>query len=136
MVENDIKGRIVIVEDNRINAELIKDILEVKGHTIILIDRGEVAFDGIVKEMPDLIFMDIQLPGMDGYKVTKLLKSDKRTKDIPVIALTAYALKGDREKALAAGCDDYVTKPIDTRKLPNVVQAYLSKRKGTVPKED
>ena len=116
---------VLIVEDNQNNAELLEDILSVRGYNVNVVTRGEEALESVEKMKPDLILMDIQLPGIDGYEITRRLKKDPFTKDIIIIAVTAYALKGDEMKALRAGCDDYMSKPINTRELPEMVERYI-----------
>ena len=118
---------ILIVEDNEKNLKLVRDVLRHTGYQTIEAGTGE---DGIrlAKERgPALILMDIQLPGMDGLELTRLLKSDPQTRSIQIVALTAYAMKGDEEKALAAGCDGYVTKPLDPDALRAVVADHIAR---------
>jgi two-component system cell cycle response regulator DivK len=115
---------ILIVDDNRDGRELAAKILKAKGFRIIEAIDGEDALQKVM-EKPDLVLMDISLPKLDGYEVTRRLKSQEIYKDIPVIALTAHAMKGDREKALAAGCDGYIPKPINIRELPDQVEKFL-----------
>jgi len=117
--------KILIVEDNEFNLELISDILEMRGYEIISTDNGEDAIRLAKKAHPDLILMDIQLPVMDGYETTRRIKRDPELKHIPVIAVTSFAMKGDKEKVIEAGCEGYIVKPIDTRKLPEIVEGYL-----------
>jgi len=117
--------KILIVEDNPVNLKLIKVLLAKEGYSILAAGDAEEALKVIASERPRLILMDIQLPGMDGLTLTKKLKDDPATKGIAVVALTAYAMKGDEEKAKAAGCDGYLTKPIDTQALPGLVAKYL-----------
>lgn len=117
--------RILIVEDNPISLDLVYDLLEISGYQV---DKATDGFEALklVKEKPyDLILMDIQLPGLDGLSATRILKEDPETKDIPVVALTAHAMEGDDEKALNAGCDGYIPKPIDTRSFVKAVAMYL-----------
>lgn len=117
--------RILIVEDNPISMDLVYDLLEVSGYQV---DKATDGFEALklVKEKPyDLILMDIQLPGLDGLTATRILKEDPKTKEIPVIALTAHAMDGDDERALNAGCDGYIPKPIDTRSFVKLVAMYL-----------
>ena len=116
---------ILIVEDNQTNAELLKDVLGMKGYEVTIVARGADALEMVRSKPPNLVLMDIQLPGMDGYEVTRRLKSDPSTSHIPIIAVTAYALKGDMDKAIRAGCDDYISKPINTRELPKVVEKFI-----------
>jgi len=117
---------ILVVEDNPTNMKLVSDLLEFEGHRILKAGDAEEAQDVVAQMLPDLILMDIALPGMDGLTLTRQLKADARTKHIRIVALTAYAMKGDEQKARDAGCDGYVTKPIDTRKLPELVAAFLA----------
>lgn len=115
----------MIVEDNQDNRELLIKILKVKGFRLIEAVDGEDALQKVSVERPDLILMDISIPKIDGYEVTRRLKNQPDFQDIPIIALTAHAMKGDREKALKAGCDGYITKPINIRELPNQVIDFL-----------
>jgi CheY-like chemotaxis protein len=117
--------RILIVDDNPVNLKLATDVLEMEGYAVEKAVDAEQAQEMLKSATPDLILMDIALPGMDGLTLTRKLKADERLKDVPVVAMTAFAMKGDEQKALAAGCDGYITKPIDTRKLPQQVAAYL-----------
>ena len=117
--------RILIVDDNPVNLKLATDVLEMEGYAIEKAVDAEQAQEMLKSATPDLILMDIALPGMDGLTLTRKLKADERLKDVPVVAMTAFAMKGDEQKARDAGCDGYITKPIDTRKLPQQVAAYL-----------
>ncbi|MBC8232023.1 response regulator [bacterium] len=117
--------KILVVEDNDRNRRLIRIVLKSKGYEVIEAVTAEEAIVQLNNEPIDLILMDIQLPKMDGLALAKEIKENPATKDIPIIALTAYAMKGDREKFLAAGCDDYIGKPVDTQKLPKVVAGFL-----------
>ncbi len=120
-------ARILIVDDNATNLKLAAEVLELEGYSVM---RAMDAEDAIVKLqecLPDLILMDIALPGMDGLSLTRLIKTDPRTRSVPVIALSAFAMKGDEEKALAAGCNGYITKPISTRNFPAQILAYLQR---------
>ena len=119
------RSRILVVEDNELNMKLIRAILTFSGHEIVEAYDGETAVDLARSETPDLILMDVQLPKMTGLEATQILKTDFETREIPVVAMTAYALRGDREKILEAGCDGYVSKPIDTRALPGVLAEFL-----------
>ncbi len=121
----DLGKKILVVDDNVDNLELVVKILSKKGYRIIEAVDGEQALAKAVDEVPDLILMDISLPKMDGYEVTKRLQEMDDYKNIPIIALTAHAMKGDREKALAMGCCDYISKPINIRELPNQVASNL-----------
>jgi CheY-like chemotaxis protein len=122
-------ARILIVDDNPTNLKLASYVLEMEGYTIVTAEDAEEAQAMLKDIIPDLILMDIALPGMDGLTLTRTLKADARLKHVPVIALTAFAMKGDEQKAFEAGCDGYITKPIDTRKLPQLVVELLRKNK-------
>jgi len=123
-------ARILVVDDNSVNLKLASEVLEAEGYAIVTAGDAELAQEILKHTKPDLILMDIALPGMDGLTLTRKLKDDKNLKHIPVIALTAFAMKGDEQKAAEAGCDGYITKPIDTRKLPLLVAELLRKSKG------
>jgi len=116
---------ILIVEDHPLNMELAADVLEAAGYSVI---RAEDAEQGIALakvERPSLILMDVGLPRLDGLSATGILKRAAETKEIPVVALTAHAMKGDEERALAAGCEGYIRKPISTRTLPQMVARFI-----------
>ena len=119
---------ILIVDDNAVNLKLVKVLLAKEGYQVATAADAEEALKSIQASKPRLILMDIQLPGMDGLTLTRQLKDDPSTKDIKVVALTAYAMKGDDEKARAAGCDGYITKPIDTLALPKLIQEQLKRK--------
>lgn len=119
---------ILVVEDNADNMFLTAMLLESAGHTILSASDAEVGLMLARKELPDLILMDIQLPGMDGLEATALLKRDRTTAAIPVIALTALAMKGDEERIRAAGCDGYIAKPIGVQDFLKAVAGRLSAR--------
>jgi len=116
---------ILVVEDNKTNAQLLKDVLGVRGYKVDIVMNGDDALKTLDVTHPDIILMDVQLPGMDGLEVTRILKNNPKTRDIPVIAITAYALKGDRDMAMQAGCDEYMSKPINTRELPKMVERLI-----------
>ena len=118
---------ILIVDDNPVNLKLAYLLLAGEGHNVRTATDGEAALKVLQEFSPRLILMDIQLPGMDGLELTRRLKADPATRDITILGLTAYAMKGDEEKILAAGCDGYVSKPIDTRTLPEVILHYLER---------
>lgn len=118
--------KILIVEDNENNRRLIRDVLVYYGYETIEASNGEEGIKMAKEHQPDLIFMDIQMPVMNGYDTTKILKNDPDTKSIKVVAITSFAMMGDREKILEAGADDYIAKPIDTRALPKRVARLLS----------
>ena len=121
---------ILIVDDNPTNLKLVADVLEFEGHTIARARDAEQAQEVLKNTRPNLIVMDIQMPGMDGLTLTRLLKANPLYQHIPVVALTAFAMKGDDDKAREAGCHSYITKPIETRKFPAQVAAILA----SVPK--
>jgi CheY-like chemotaxis protein len=119
------KKRILVVDDNPRNLKLAFDVLEDAGYEVVEAVNAEEAQSIIDRNLPDLILMDIALPGMDGLTLTRKIKANERTEHIRVIALTAFAMKGDDQKALAAGCDGYITKPIDIHQLPVQVAEIL-----------
>jgi two-component system cell cycle response regulator DivK len=116
---------ILIVDDNPVNQRLTRVLLVHEGYEVRCADDALHAFRLITERQPRLILMDLQLPGMDGLEATRRLKAEPATADIIIIALTAYAMKGDDAKARAAGCDGYITKPIDVVTLPGVIAAFL-----------
>ena len=116
---------VLIVEDNELNMKLFRDLLEAHGYQTSGTSNGFEALDLVRKLRPDLILMDIQLPIMDGYEATRRLKADPGLSAIPIIAVTSYALSGDEEKALAAGCDDFVPKPFSPRELLAKIRKYV-----------
>ncbi len=120
-------ARVLVVEDNAANMTLATFLLQSAGHTVLTAVDAEAGLTLARKERPDLILMDIQLPGMDGLEATALLKVDDATHAIPVIALTALAMKGDEERIRAAGCDAYIAKPLSYRDFLAVVAAQLAK---------
>jgi CheY-like chemotaxis protein len=117
--------KILIVEDNPVHTRLIEMTLRAKNYTILKATNGEEALDVATRERPDLIIMDLNLPQMTGFEVTKKLRENPAFRHTPIIALTAYAMRKDKEKAIEAGCDMYMTKPINTRELPKVVAEML-----------
>lgn len=116
---------ILIVDDNAVNLKLLRITLTVAGYEVRTAADAEQAIAVLASFRPRLIMMDIQLPGMDGLDLTRRLKADPATRDAVVLAVTAYAMKGDEQRALDAGCDGYITKPIDTRGLAEMVARYL-----------
>jgi CheY-like chemotaxis protein len=108
---------VLLIEDNELNRDMLKRRLERKEFIVSCAEDGQSGIDMAKNEMPDIILLDLSLPIIDGWNVARKLKADVNTKDIPIIALTAHAMKGDREKALDAGCDDYDTKPINLEGL-------------------
>ena len=126
---------ILVVDDNATNLKLLCDILEYEGYSVASAADAEEARASIASARPDLILMDIGLPGMDGLTLTRLLKEDEATRDVPVIALTAFAMKGDDERAFAAGCNGYISKPINTRTLLVDVARFLGDKSSEAPLE-
>jgi CheY-like chemotaxis protein len=121
---------ILIVDDNPTNLKVARLLLTVEGYqvrTAIDAEEAQAVLEGF---HPRLILMDVQLPGMDGLELTRRLKADPATRGAVILAFTSYAMKGDEEKALTAGCDGYISKPIDTRRLPEVVRRYLATKPG------
>ncbi len=127
-IKDDLSKKILIVDDNQDSRELVVKILKNRGYLIIEAVDGEEALEKATAENPDLILMDISIPKLDGYEVTRRLKCQVKFKDTPIIALTAHAMKGHREKALEAGCDGYISKPIDIHELPDQIKSYLKNK--------
>lgn len=121
--------KILLVEDNEANRDMLSRRLQRKGYRVITAQDGKQGYFLARGDMPDLILMDISLPEMDGWEVTRLLKSNESTCHIPIIVLTAHALVSDREKAFEAGCDDYDTKPVDFTRLSEKIENLLVARK-------
>jgi CheY-like chemotaxis protein len=118
--------KILVIEDNPMNMMLIKDLLRLGGWQVLEAMDAEDGIQLARKQLPALILMDIQLPGMDGLSATRIIKDDPQLKNIPVVALTSYAMQGDMDEAKQAGCVGYMTKPIDTRNFANVLAQYLT----------
>ena len=118
-------AKILIVEDNEMNRDMLSRRLERRGFTIVMAVDGQQGVEMTRSERPDLILMDMSLPVMDGWAATQAIKADAELAKIPVIALTAHAMAGDREKAMAAGCDDYDTKPIELPRLLEKIGKFL-----------
>jgi CheY-like chemotaxis protein len=116
---------ILVVDDNPVNLKLATEILRSGGYTVVGAEDAEHARRLLTEMVPDLILMDIALPGMDGLSLTKIIKADARLGHVPVVALTAYAMRGDDLKAAEAGCDGYITKPLDTRTLADQVSGII-----------
>jgi CheY-like chemotaxis protein len=119
--------KILLVEDNEMNRDMLSRRLERRGYEVIIAVDGAEGVAMTVLENPNLVLMDMSLPIMDGWEATRQLKANSKTKNIPVIALTAHAMSGDREKALEAGCDDYDTKPIELARLLEKIANLLAK---------
>ena len=116
--------RVLIVDDNPTNLKLVAYLVKANGYEVDTAIDADTATAAIAAHRPRVILMDLQLPGVDGLELTRRLKANPDTRDISIIAVTAYAMKGDQEKALEAGCDAYVTKPIDTRALPELIATF------------
>ena len=120
-------GRILVVDDNLANLKLAGDLSECEGYEVDRAQSAEGALESIARRRPDLILMDLALPGMDGLALTRHLRGKAETRGIPVVALTAFAMRRDEERALEAGCDAYLAKPIDPRALPALLAALLAR---------
>ena len=125
-------GRILIVEDNMDTYELVRFILEKNGFETMLAMNGRDGVNAAAKQMPDLIIMDLSMPEMDGWTATRLIKGDTSTSSIPLIALTAHALPSDRKRAFDAGCDEYITKPMDLLDLLETVHGWVQRGNRSV----
>ena len=123
------KKRILVVEDNMDTYELVRFILEKNGYDTFLAVNGRDGVNAAIKQIPDLIIMDLSMPEMDGWTAMSLIKGDARTSSIPMVALTAHVLPADRQRAMDAGCDEYITKPMDLLDLVESVEYWLSKVK-------
>ncbi len=117
---------ILIVEDNQKNMKLIRDVLQFKGYQTLEAETAEAGIKLARERPPALILMDIQLPEMDGREAMKVLKADEKTRQIPIVAVTSFAMKGDRERLLADGFNDYLAKPVSIKELPKVVERHVS----------
>lgn len=117
---------ILIVEDNELNTEMLRRRLEKRGYNVVDERDGNQVKPLLDQFHPDMILMDLSLPGMDGWTLAGILKADPETSSIPIVAVTAHAMPGDREKALQAGCDDYITKPIDFQLLIRTIERFLN----------
>ncbi len=124
-------SKILLVEDNEMNRDMLSRRLGRRGHQVVIAVDGEQGVEMARSIAPDLILMDMDLPVLDGWEATRQLKSAPETKGIPIIALTAHAMMGDREKAIDAGCDDYDTKPIEFSRLIEKIEAALGKEAAT-----
>jgi len=119
---------ILVIEDNALNLKLVRSLLTLGGYRVLDVEDAEAGIEIASQRLPDLILMDIQLPGMDGLEATRILKSQEKTRDIPVVALTAYAMTGDDIKAREAGCEGYITKPLNTRTFLETINKYLTQK--------
>ena len=120
--------KILLVEDDELNRDSLRRLLRRRGYDILLAVDGDEALAAARAESPDVILMDMRLPGIDGWEATRRLKADPATRGLPIIALTAHAMAGDRAEALAAGCDDHDTKPIDLDRLLPKIEVLLASR--------
>jgi CheY-like chemotaxis protein len=123
--------KILLVEDNEMNRDMLSRRLVRKGYEVVIAVDGAEGVEMSISKEPDLILMDMSLPVLDGWQATTQIKANSETQEIPVIAITANAMAGDREKCLAAGCDDYDTKPIEFPRLLDKIQKLLSKKAAT-----
>lgn len=119
------EGRVLLVEDNARNLKLARDVLEYAGFLVVAVTTAEDALDVVHDARPDVVLMDLQLPGIDGHTALARLRSDPRTAGVPVVAVSALAMVADRERALAAGFDGYIEKPIDVRAFPGQVRSHV-----------
>jgi len=126
---------ILVVDDNPTNLKLASDVLECDGHTVLRANDAPEALAVLQHAQPEVILMDIQMPGMDGLTLTRQLKADPATRHICIVVLTSFAMKGDEENARAAGCDGYITKPIDTRALSGQIAAFMQQSPALKPEE-
>jgi two-component system, cell cycle response regulator DivK len=122
------KNRILVVEDNERNLKLVRDVLLFAGYDVVSARSAEQGVALAKQRPPDLVLMDLQLPAMDGAEALRILRDDPLTREIPVVAVTAYAMKDDRERALDAGFDSYLEKPINVRALPEQVRGFLNRK--------
>ena len=118
-------AKILLVEDNEMNRDMLSRRLIKRGHQVVIAVNGQEGVDMASSEGPDVILLDMSLPVMDGWEAARVLKADEATKSIPIIALTAHAMAGDRERCLEAGCEDYDTKPIEFKRLLGKIDALL-----------
>ena len=130
------KEKILIVEDNPQSMRLLEMVLRAKNYTLLKATDGEEALDMAMREQPDLIIMDIQLPKINGLEVTRKLRETPAFSQTPIIAITAYAMKGDRERVIGSGCSTYLSKPINTRELPEMIAEMLLQRQKDNPSID
>ena len=124
--------RILVVDDNVTNLKLIEYLLKAKGYDVLTAIDADSALDAVRAQRPALVLMDLQLPGMDGLELTRQLKQDPATRHIVILAVTAYAMKGDEERARSAGCDGYIAKPINTRTLADEINAVVHSARAAV----
>jgi len=120
-------AKILLIEDNELNRDMLSRRLERRGYDVVLATDGSQGAEMAKSQGPDLILMDMSLPVMDGWELARKLKADPETREVPILALTAHVMTGDRERALEAGCDDYDTKPIELPRLLGKIEALLAK---------
>jgi two-component system, cell cycle response regulator DivK len=120
-------AKILVVEDNEMNRDMLSRRLQRKGYEVVLATNGAEGVEMTLSERPDLILMDMSLPVLDGWQATRQIKTNPETQTIPIVALTAHALAGDREKSIQAGCDEYETKPVDFPRLLGKIKSFLEK---------
>ena len=120
--------RVLVIEDNPANSELAAVLLENAGHTVLLAETAERGIEIARKEKPDLILLDIHLPGIDGLQATTILKQDELTKHIPILAVTAMAMKGDEDRIMARGCDAYISKPLHYKDFYKAIETLMAKK--------
>ena len=120
-------SKVLLVEDNEMNRDMLSRRLERKGYDVVFAENGSIAVEMATSEKPDLILMDMSLPVLDGWEATRRIKADASTNSTPIIALTAHAMAGDREKAMEVGCEDYDTKPVDFPRLLGKIEALINK---------
>ena len=125
--------KILLVEDNEMNRDMLSRRLERKGYQVVVAVDGQGGVDAATLELPDLVLMDMSLPVLDGWEATRRLKAAPATRHIPVIALTAHAMAGDRARAIGAGCDDYDTKPVELPRLLGKIEALLGRAAALAP---
>ena len=128
-------ARILLVEDNEMNRDMLSRRLLRRGYEVLIAVDGSEGVSKAQAERPDLVLMDMSLPGIDGWEATRQLKADSAIRNTPVIALTAHAMEGDRQRALDAGCDDYETKPVDIDRLVTKIDALLAAKGGAQPSD-
>ncbi len=118
---------VIIVEDNAKNRKIMADLLRVHGYSYIEAVDGQEGLELTIEKKPDLVLMDVQLPRLDGYEATKMIKTDERTSHIPVIVVTSFAMKNEENRAREAGCDEYISKPIDIHSFVETIKKFLPK---------
>lgn len=127
-MEGDNMKKILVVEDNPTNMRLMRDVLKYLGYEVLEALNGKEGVSTALEYLPDLILMDLQMPVMDGFEAGSILKNDPKTSSIKIIALTSFAMKGDRDRVMQSGFDDYISKPINTRNLPKILETHLGER--------